>query len=127
MKTADLKLLFVYNANSGVFFGIKDLIDKSISPKTYGCRLCGLTYSGVSMKSQWRDFVSSLPIKAEFLHKDEFFSQYSDKLGTKLPAVFIKMGDSPTEIISAQEINQVNTMDALRNLVQTKVASIEHD
>lgn len=127
MKTADLRLFFVYNANSGVFSGIKDLIDKSISPKTYGCRLCSLTYSGVNMKSEWKEFVNSQPVKADFFHKDEFLNQYPDKQNTTLPAVFIKRDDSLTEIISTQEINQANSMEVLKNLVQTKVASIKYE
>ena len=118
------KLLFVYNADSSLFNQIGDLIHKTVSPKTYQCNLCGLTYSGVSMKSDWKDFINSLPIKAEFLHKDEFLKQYPDKKDLTFPvALTVKYG-ALAEVISTQEINQQKNLDELKTLVKTKLSNI---
>ena len=48
------ELFLIYNANSGFFNVIKDALQKSISPSTYSCNLCGLTYGTIRMKSKWK-------------------------------------------------------------------------
>jgi len=116
------QLIFVYNATSGIFAGIKDLVHKSVSPKTYGCNLCGLTYSGVSMKGEWKDFVASLPIKTTFLHKDEFAKKYPQYSMTFYPSVFLKEDTTLREIISAEEINKQHDLEELKQLVNSKLS-----
>lgn len=117
----DKKLIFVYNADSSLFNQVGDLVHKTISPKTYQCNLCGLTYSGVSMKSDWKDFIDSLPIKTEFLHKDEFLRQYPDRQNTAFPIAFIKDDNSLTEFITTEEINQQKNLEGLKTLVKKKL------
>ena len=43
-------LIFVYNANGGFFNGFSDYIHKLVSPKTYECSLCAITYDNLGMK-----------------------------------------------------------------------------
>lgn len=64
-------LLFIYNANSGTLNGLFDLIHKSISPKTYPCDLCAITYDLKGMLPTWKEYTNKLPYKILFLHKDE--------------------------------------------------------
>lgn len=116
-----MKLLFVYNADSSLFNQVGDLIHKTISPQTYQCNLCTLTYSGVSLKKDWKDFINSLPIETDFLHKDEFLKQYPDKQRATFPVAFVRSDNSLTELISTQEINQQKNLVGLQNLVKTKL------
>lgn len=116
------ELLFVYNAGSGVFAGIKDLVHKSVSPQTYGCNLCGLTYGGVSMKQDWKRFIDTLPIKVTFLHKDEFAKLYPKFAQIQLPAAFKKDGENLEEYITATEINNQHTLTDLQRLVESKIS-----
>jgi len=116
--------IFVYNANSGVFEGIKDLIHKSVSPKTYGCNLCGLTFSGASMKREWREFIDNLAVKTTFLHKDEFVRKYPRYAMTTYPAVFIKIDGLLKEFISTDEINKLSDLGDLKQLVQNKISEL---
>lgn len=116
-----MELIFIYNATSGIFAGLKDLIHKSVSPKTYGCNLCSLTYKGTSVKQEWKEFIESLPIKATFLHKDEFVKLYPRYALTIYPVVFKKQGGILKEFISANEINQQKTLDRLQKLVKDKL------
>lgn len=118
------KLIFVYNADSSLFNQVGDFFHKIVSPKTYQCNLCGLTYSGVSMKSDWKDFIKSLSIKSEFLHKDEFSKTYPEFTDSQFPTVFIKTNKSITSFITASEINQQQTLEELRNLVLTKISAL---
>jgi len=117
----DTELIFVYNATSGVFAGLKDLIHKSVSPKTYGCNLCGLTYRGASMKQEWKSFIDTFPFNAEFLHKDEFVKQYPKYAMTFYPVVFKREGDQLSEVITTNEINQQHTLEALKKLITKKL------
>lgn len=52
-----MELIFVYNADSSHLDKIKDLVYKSISPKTYGCRLCSLTFGALNEKQPWSKFI----------------------------------------------------------------------
>lgn len=118
------QLLFVYNADSSLFNQVGDFIHKTVSPKTYQCNLCGLTYSGVRVKSDWKAFINSLPVKSEFLHKDEFLQKYPDKQNLTFPIAFTKDGDSLTEFISNQEINQQQSLEELESLVKEKIINL---
>ena len=119
------KLIFVYNADSSLFNQIGDLIHKTISPKTYQCNLCGLTYFGVSMKDEWKDFINALSLPAEFLHRDEFLKQFPSMKDTTLPQAFIKQNANLVELISTQEINQAKNLEELKQLVQRKVSNFK--
>jgi hypothetical protein len=38
------ELLFVYNADAGLVTGLLDTLHKVLSPSTYSCSLCAITY-----------------------------------------------------------------------------------
>ncbi len=71
-----MKLIFVYNADSGPISGLFDIGHKIISPDTYSCGLCRLTYDTLTEKQAWRAFRESASIEMEFLHRDEFEKKY---------------------------------------------------
>ncbi|PIZ63013.1 hypothetical protein COY16_02980 [Candidatus Roizmanbacteria bacterium CG_4_10_14_0_2_um_filter_39_13] len=119
------ELVFVYNADSGIFSSIKDSIHKSISPKTYGCNLCGLTYGKLSMKDEWKTFIKGLTFKTEFLHKDEFKKKYPKYAMTFYPAVFKKEGAQLFPFISADEINKQKSLEELKQLIQNKIQTLQ--
>ncbi|MDX1335126.1 MAG: hypothetical protein R3312_05025, partial [Gammaproteobacteria bacterium] len=81
------KLLFVYNADSGLFNTLGDIGHKIFSPETYSCNLCAISHGYFSEKKEWRQFIESLPVSCEFLHRDEFLRIYPH-IQSDLPAVF---------------------------------------
>lgn len=106
------KLIFVYNADSGVFNLFADIAHKIFSPQTYSCNLCALTHSNFGMKKEWKAFLESLNCPLEFLHADEFQTKY--KFGkVELPAVFAESGDLKL-VINAAEINACESLDDLK-------------
>ena len=113
------QLIFVYNANSDLFGTVTDFAHKILSPSTYQCRLCALTYGNFSMKQEWKSFVESLPIKTVFLHKDEFEKQY--KIQTALPAVYVATNATIKEMITKHEIDSCKNLEQLKNLVTQKL------
>ena len=59
MRDIETSLVFVYNADSGTFNTLKDILTRIVTPNNYSCRLCGLTYGAIGMKSKWRQFLDS--------------------------------------------------------------------
>ena len=72
MNEKNTKLIFVYNADSGVFNLLGDMAHKMFSPKTYQCSLCALTHGNFGMRREFSDYLKTLPEPFEFLHADEF-------------------------------------------------------
>lgn len=113
-------LLFVYNADSGVLNAAKDYVHKIVSPKTYECNLCAVTYGNFGMKNEWKNFIDSLKYSVEFIHRDEI-QKYNFLKNEKLPAAFIKRGKTITKLISHTEINRLKTLEGLIELVKKKI------
>ena len=115
-------LIFAYNADSGPLNGLIDAAHKIISPQTYQCNLCAITYSHFGMRKEWKQFVKTLDIKVEFLHRNELIKQYAIK-ETKLPAIFSKDNDTLALKISADEINTCHTLQDLIFLIKARMAN----
>lgn len=116
-----MKLLFVYNGDSSIMAQLKDSVQKLVSPSTYQCSLCNLTYGAVSMKNEWKEFIDSLAVKSDFLHKDEFRKKYPELNSLQLPAVFAIEDQSIKQIITASEISDQKTLIDLENLLKQKI------
>ncbi len=123
-EPSNLSLLFVYNADTGLFSVVTDYAHKILSPKTYPCNLCAITYGSMGMNKKWEEFIAKLSFPVEFLHRDEFVKHYDFK-DTQLPAAFLKKGDNITILITQDEINKCTTIEELMNLVTGKLGKIE--
>jgi hypothetical protein len=115
-------LILVYNADSGLLNALNDGIIKILSPTTYDCKLCGLTFGVISMKPRWRVFIESLDMPVEFLYRDEFNDRY-ELQDAKFPSVFIKEGVDMRELISREEFEAMNSLDELMEKLQSKLGT----
>ena len=119
------ELLFVYNANSDLFATVTDFAHKILSPSTYQCQLCTLTYDNFSIKKEWKSFIEDLPTKTVFLHKDDFEQQY--KTQVPLPAVFILSNGTINKLITPPQIQSCHSLEELKNLVTLQLkAYVQH-
>jgi hypothetical protein len=110
-------LVFVYNADSGVFNALADAAHKIFSPRTYACNLCALTHTALGMRGEWKSFLEGLGRPLEFLHADELKSRYGLE-GVPLPAVFERDDDSSVRLfVGADAINACGTLDDLKRLI----------
>ncbi len=109
-------LVFVYNADSGVFNTLADAAHKIFSPQTYGCNLCALTHSAIGMRREWKRFLDGLDGPLEFLHADELRERYG-VAGVPLPAIFKTGGGDLEVLVGADSINACRTMDDLKRLI----------
>jgi hypothetical protein len=116
----DNKLIFVYNAESGLVSALKDYVHKSVRPQTYQCNLCALTYGSLGMKNDWATFIDGLGVPVEFLHRDELRERYGMN-DVYLPALLKKDAEGIAVLIPAKEIDALWTLDELKGLVSVKV------
>lgn len=113
-------LVFVYNADSGLFNTITDIAHKVISPTTYSCRLCSLTHSYFAVKKNWTDFLQGLDAELEFLHRDELNVKYGIA-GLRLPVILLNRNNRLETWISSDEINACPAIDDLKALISARL------
>ena len=115
------KLIFVYNADSGLVNGLIDWAHKIISPATYPCSLCAITYDNLGMRSPWKKFIMGLRYDIDFLHRDELENQYQIK-DVSLPAVFFQKDGALDLWIKSSEMDTWQSLDELQSLITKRLA-----
>jgi len=112
----DHTLIFVYNADSGLFNTLTDIAHKMLSPKTYSCNLCSITHGFFSEKEEWRDFLKKLPVSLEFLHRDEYEHRYTE-VSCVYPVVLERKGDEMNVLLTSSDINRCRSVKDLQSLI----------
>ena len=116
------RLLFVYNADGGLLPGLQDLFHKLLSPATYPCSLCAVTYGVATVRPEWQRFIKALPVPVAFWHRDEFAYAYPAHGGARLPAAFAVAADGAlTPFISTAELDAAD-LNGLMELVRARLA-----
>jgi hypothetical protein len=105
-----MKLIFVYNADSGMLNTVKDISHKLFSPQTYDCFLCSLTHDTFKENSEWKAFRSGSAIEMVFLHRDEFEERYNRKM--EYP-IILKETDSLETVISKETLASYSSLGDL--------------
>jgi hypothetical protein len=119
-EPAKPKIIFVYNADSGVFNLLSDIAHKMFSPQTYACNLCAITHSNFGMKKEWKQYLDSLENPLEFLHADEFTGKYkSEKVN--LPAIFVEENGTLKQIADTRQINRSKSITDLKNIINNEL------
>ena len=123
MITVTPTLIFVYNANGGLPAALGDMVHKIVSPATYPCSLCALTYGAVSMRGEWRRFLDGTGLPSLFLYRDEFRS-HLDTRDLALPAILLG-GEAPLPevLVSADELDALPDLPALIALLKARLAA----
>ena len=116
----DEKLIFIYNADSGLVNTVKDFWHKALRPSTYQCNLCQTTFGTFGAKKEWKSFINDLGIDSEFLHKDEFLAKYDVK-DAKYPSAYTLKNGNLTLFITQEEMNKVATLTEMEDLVSSKL------
>lgn len=112
-------IVFVYNADSGLFNTLTDMAHKTFAPESYSCNLCAITFGTFGMRTEWKQFLETLECGLEFLHRNELAEQYGIT-DVDLPAIFVKKPDTLELRITAAEINACSSMAELKQLIVEK-------
>lgn len=118
-------LVFVYNADGGLFNALGDVAHKIFSPETYACNLCALTHTAFGMRREWKEFLESLDARTEFLHADELRSRYG-LTEISLPAILRRRDASLEEFADSAAINSCTTLDELKQVITDRLRQRSH-
>lgn len=119
-------LIFVYNAKGGVVSALGDMVHKIVSPATYPCSLCALTYGAVSMRGEWRRFLDETGLPTLFLYRDEFHGDL-DRRDLALPAILLGGAErEPQVLVGAGELDALPDLPALITLLRRRLAEVRH-
>lgn len=111
------ELIFVYNANSGKINAGIDFLHKAISPSTYECNLCNITYGIFTERSKWKKYRQEKGVEMKFYYKDQFEQEFKKKID--YPVVVESPG---LEIfLSSDQINQLEDLDQLIETIDQKL------
>tara|TARA_A200000113_G_scaffold116615_1_gene104635 strand:- start:171 stop:1004 length:834 start_codon:yes stop_codon:yes gene_type:complete len=113
------ELIFIYNAKSGIVNEFLDFAHKIISPSTYNCNLCAISYGNFTMKKKWSDYISSLPVRSTFTYKDKVSEYGYDNI--KLPSIIFQDKSKSKVIVSSEEINKLKKIDQLINILSDRL------
>jgi hypothetical protein len=119
-----MKLIFVYNAKAGLLNGLMDSIHKTVSPETYECDLCAITYGFFTMNKAWRAYLIALPIETRFFYQQDFLEAYPDHATTMLPVIALDRGGHLDIVLDAPSFRAIRSvyglMSALDEALYTK-------
>jgi hypothetical protein len=91
---SDTKLLIVYNEDSGLFNALSSSLHKALSPETYECQLCRITYGMIHMVGAWKAY--SLNLKQ-----------------LTLPVILLEQDGDIETLLTADEINSNGDITSL--------------
>ena len=109
------ELIFIYNAKSGIANAFIDWGHKIISPNTYNCNLCSITYNNLGKEKKWKDFLENINAHSRFYYID-----HVKKLGfvdekIELPCVYLNKKNEFKLIINSHEMNAFDNVEELIN------------
>lgn len=114
------KLLFIYNANSGIGNMVLDVAHKLFRPETYACNLCAITHNTFSENKTWKAFRLQSTIDMEFLHTDEFEAKYKDTYFT-YPIILREDNNTLQPLLKTSVINKLETVGDLINTIKKHI------
>ena len=120
-QAGDTTLVFVYNADSGWRSALSDLLHKTLSPSTYPCDLCALTYGLGGMRREWARFIRGLGVSSVFTYRDALPKEFPMISAGELPAVFRVEGQAVMELIRAEEFSALKTLEQIMEILARKL------
>lgn len=113
MTKFNQKLLFIYNADSGIANALIDQGKKYLTPSEYACQLCMVSYGSFGMRKDWKKFTKELPYEIVFLHRNELEESYPS-IKTSFPAVILIDRDKTKILLSAEDFKNIASLDDLK-------------
>jgi len=113
-------LIFVYNANRGLFSKATDFTHKLISPTTYNCSLCSLTYGNFFMEKKWANFITELDYNVQFSYKNNI--KLKQLAHSDFPMLLFRNEKGTLQLLlNSIEINKQKTLEDLMRLVEKTI------
>jgi hypothetical protein len=100
------RLLFVYDANSGVLGAIVDSARKLMTLK--GCALCTITHGITGEKGEWKECRDELGVPVEYLHRDEIQGDLEKVVRNNLPCIVAEAGGTFVLLVTRDVLERCN-------------------
>ncbi|HMY81015.1 MAG TPA: hypothetical protein PK048_04205 [Candidatus Absconditabacterales bacterium] len=114
------KLIFIYKAKSDKISKLINFAHKIISPSTYACDLCSLTYGDFSIKREWKEYLDKLNekgIQTEFHYEERAIQQ--GMTPESLPAVLCELDGTRTTVVAGKEFEAIERLHDLQHCIDT--------
>lgn len=115
-------LVFVYHADEGWGAAMFDAAHKILSPATYGCSLCTITYGAVAMKREWRTWIESQANPPQFFHKQDFARAYPAFAGHGLPAIYAESDGALMLLMDDAAIREAGSVSGLIAALENRLS-----
>lgn len=121
-----MRLIFVYNADSGMVNNVLDIAHKIIMPETYACSLCQLTHGNFKEKKAWAAFKQQTQVPLEFYHKDEFKNIFKSKFlpNYSFPIILLAVGEQLEVFMTTTMLNDCKTLEQLIAQIQERLKAL---
>ena len=106
------EIVFIYNAKSGTVNSLIDWAHKIVSPDTYECSLCSMTYDNFGKRAEWSKFLREIKVKSSFIYKDHIMNDQNLK-DASLPCAYLKKSNDIRLLISSDEMNAYKDLEEL--------------
>ncbi len=118
-----MRLIFVYNANSGKIHAVFDSLHKIANPETYDCNLCAITFGNFSENKTWKRFREASEVEMIFYRKDEFQKEYQSKWLPKydFPLILLQDNNELQVFIASKELNKLENTESLIEEVKKRL------
>lgn len=117
------RLIIVYNANAGIAAGVMDSVHKLVSPSTYPCQLCAVSYGLVGMRREWRAFLDGLGLETVFHHRPDFRAAFPQAADWPLPLIAVEDAGEPHTLVSAADFAGIPDLAALIAVMHGRLRS----
>ena len=119
-----MRLIFVYNANAGLMAGILDSVHKTVSPETYPCSLCAISYGAFAVKPRWREWLKTLPMPMHFYHRPDFHLAFPSAHSMALPLVALDRDGHLELLLDAEQLDALEDLEGLIAAMEVRLAPI---
>jgi hypothetical protein len=121
------RLLLVYNTDTGLFNAAAGWAHKLISPGTYACGLCKITYGHAGMLKAWQTYLVGQPFPTSFLYRDIFQERYPDLKDYPLPLILVEDGPLIEILLEAAELTAAKGIATLITKVDAALSAWRKD
>lgn len=119
-----MQLIFVYNARPGVLHGMIDSFHKALSPSTYPCGLCALTYGHFAMRSEWKAWLAALPVPHAFIYRAAFREAWPSAATWALPLVALETDGHLEPVLQAADFDRMNALADLIGALDERLSAL---
>ena len=122
---ADDTLYFIYNAKNDTKSVLNDFFHKTLSPKTYPCNLCKITYNTFTKKNKWKKYLDNTNYNYKFLYKNQ--SNYFNNPIIDFPSIVFGNKINYKIVLNSTELNVILNIDSLIFHFENKLSYIKEN